>query len=63
MTTDQKGCPELVYPTDVWSPGWECGRPIKRLGRCGIHARMIEQRNKRRDEWANKAPQTPEKQL
>jgi hypothetical protein len=37
-------CQDFVYASRAngWVGG-KCGRPVKRGGRCGIHARQVEQ--------------------
>jgi hypothetical protein len=49
MTSTEK-CKDQVYPSraNQWTGG-TCGRPVKRDGRCGIHARQIEAQRAARD--------------
>ncbi|WP_053207975.1 hypothetical protein [Jiangella muralis] len=49
-TTAPATCAEVYYRE---RPDWQfvtCGRPVKRDGRCGIHARQREQQAARRAE-------------
>ena len=44
-------CPETIWEGFSSYP---CGRPVKRNGYCGIHARMHEKREEERNEWKKK---------
>lgn len=52
-TAGQGKCPKIVSEGDVWHPKrTACGRPIKRRGRCGLHARGLDLDDARDAEYA-----------
>lgn len=60
-------CPVRVYGSHDFQ-GHRCGKPIKRNGKCGVHAAADERRERNRASWeekfdANRKQYAEDKQL